>query len=128
VVATTFQTWLALGVLAGVVCVWIVSVAAFTFPDRRPDLYRASPANIKWGGVPVLKIMAPISFAVMIFLVYDVLKYPALAIGTSSHWWYVPVFMGATALFGLLVYYIAKYVRRSQGVDVDLVYHELPPE
>ena len=32
------------------------------------------------------------------------------------------------ALFGLLVYYIAKYVRRSQGVDVDLVYRELPPE
>ena len=128
VLATTFQTWLALGVLAGVVCVWIVSVAAFTFPDRRPDLYQASPANIAWGGVPLLKIMAPISFAVMIFLVYDVLKYPALAIGTTSHWWYVPVFMGATALFGLLVYYVAKYVRRSQGVDVDLVYHELPPE
>jgi hypothetical protein len=111
-----------------VVCVWIVSVAAFTFPDRRPDLYQASPANIRWGGVPLLKIVAPISFAVMAFLVYDVLKYPALAIGTTSHWWYVPAFMGATALFGLLVYYIAKYVRRSQGVDVDLVYHELPPE
>jgi hypothetical protein len=26
------------------------------------------------------------------------------------------------------VYYLAKYVRRSQGVDVDLVYRELPPE
>ena len=128
VLATTFQTWLALGVLAGVVCVWIVSVAAFTFPDRRPDLYQASPANIRWGRVPLLKIVSPISFLVMVFLVYDVLKYPALAIGTSSHWWYVPAFMGGTALFGLLVYYVAKYARRAQGVDVDLVYHELPPE
>jgi hypothetical protein len=36
--------------------------------------------------------------------------------------------MGGTAAFGLLVYYVAKYVRRSQGVDVDLVYRELPPE
>jgi len=26
------------------------------------------------------------------------------------------------------VYYVAKVVRRSQGVDVDLVYRELPPE
>jgi basic amino acid/polyamine antiporter, APA family len=128
VLATTFETWLALGVLAGVVCVWIVSIAAFTFPDRRPDLYQASPANIRWAGVPVLKIVAPLSFLVMAFLVYDVLKYPALAIGTTSHWWYVPAFMGGTALFGLLVYYAAKIVRRSQGVDVDLVYHELPPE
>jgi basic amino acid/polyamine antiporter, APA family len=128
VLATTFQTWLALGVLAGVVCVWIVCVAAFTFPDRRPDLYQASPANIRWGRVPLLKIVSPISFAVMVFLVYDVLKYPALAIGTSSHWWYVPAFMGGTALFGLLVYYVAKFARRSQGIDVDLVYQELPPE
>ena len=128
VLATTFATWLALGVLAGVVCVWIVCVAAYTFPDRRPDLYEASPANIKWGGVPVLKIVAPLSFLVMAFLVYDTLKYPALAIGTTSHWWYVPAFMAGTAAFGLLVYYVAKVVRRSQGVDVDLVYRELPPE
>jgi basic amino acid/polyamine antiporter, APA family len=128
VLATTFETWLALGVLAGVVCVWIVCVAAFTFPERRPDLYQASPANIKWGGIPVLKIVAPLSFLVMAFLVYDVFKYPALAIGTYSHWWYVPAFMGGTAAFGLLVYYVAKAVRRSQGIDVDLVYRELPPE
>jgi basic amino acid/polyamine antiporter, APA family len=128
VLATTFETWLALGVLAGVVCVWIVCVAAFTFPERRADLYQASPANMSWGRVPVLKIVAPLSFLVMAFLVYDVLKYPALAIGTSSHWWYVPAFMGGTAAFGLLVYYVAKFVRRSQGVDVDLVYRELPPE
>jgi len=125
---TSFQTWLALGVLAGVVCVWIVSVAAYTFPDRRPDLYQASPANIKLGGIPVLKIVAPLSFLVMAFLVYDTLKYPALAIGTTSHWWYVPGFMAAVAAFGLLVYYVAKYARRSQGVNVDLVYRELPPE
>jgi hypothetical protein len=26
------------------------------------------------------------------------------------------------------VYYVAKAVRRSQGVDLDLVYKELPPE
>jgi amino acid transporter len=126
---TTFQTWLALGVLAGVVCVWIVSIAAFTFPDRRPDLYEASPANINVGGVPVLKIVAPLSFLVMAFLVYDTLKYPALALsGDSSHRWYVPAFMLGTAAFGLVVYYAAKYVRRGAGVDVDLVYRELPPD
>ena len=128
VAATTFQTWLALGVLAGVVCVWIVSVAAFVFPSRRPDLYQASPANLRLGGVPVLRIVAPLSFLVMTFLVWATLKYPKLAIGTSAHWWYVPVFMGATAAFGLLVYYVAKFVRRSQGIDIDLVYKELPPE
>jgi len=126
---TTFQTWLALGVLAGVVCVWIVSIAAFMFPNRRPDLYEASPANISVGGVPLLKIVAPLSFLVMAFLVYDTLKYPALALsGDSSHRWYVPAFMLGTAAFGLVVYYTARYVRRGAGVDVDLVYRELPPD
>jgi basic amino acid/polyamine antiporter, APA family len=127
--ATTFQTWLALGVLAGVVCVWIVSIAAFVFPERRPDLYEASPANVRVGGIPVLKIVAPLSFLVMCFLVFETLKYPALALsGDSSHWWYVPLFMICTAGFGLLVYYVARYVRRDQGVDVDLVHQELPPD
>ncbi len=128
VLATTFQTWLALGVLAGVICVWIVSIAAFVFPDRRRELYEASPANVSVAGIPLLKIVAPLSFAVMCFLVFETLKYPALAIGTSAHWWYVPVFMGATAAFGLAVYYVARLVRRDQGIDVDLVYQELPPD
>lgn len=128
ITATTFQTWLALGVLAGVVCVWIVSVAAFVFPNRRPDLYKASPANVNLFGIPLLKIVAPLSFLVMSFLVYLTLEYPALAIGTSDHWWYVPAFMGGVTAFGLFVYYAAKYARRAQGINVDLVYKELPPE
>lgn len=36
--ATTFATWLALGVLAGVVCILIVALAAFLFPSRRLHL------------------------------------------------------------------------------------------
>jgi APA family basic amino acid/polyamine antiporter len=128
IAATTFATWLALGVLAGVVCVWIVSVAAFFFPERRPDLYQASPANVKWMGVPVLKIVAPLSFIVMAFLVWETVNYLPLAVFVPEHRWYIPAFMAGTAAFGLLVYYVAKLVRRSQGIDLDLVYRELPPE
>jgi hypothetical protein len=29
---------------------------------------------------------------------------------------------------GLLIYYTARAVRRSQGVNIDLVYQELPPD
>ena len=129
IAATTFQTWLALGVLAGVVCVTIVSVAAFVFPDRRPDLYRASPASVRLGGVPLLKVVAPLSLLVMAFLTWLTLAYPDLAIGGDpGHRWYIPAFLAGTVAFGLVVYYVAKAVRRSQGVDLDLVYKELPPE
>jgi amino acid transporter len=129
VVATTFQTLLALGVLAGVVCMAIVAVAAFTFPSRRPDLYQGSPANVSVGGIPILRIVAPLSFAVVAFLTWETLKYPALALsGNSSHRWYVPAFMLGIVVVGLAIYYGARSVRASQGVDIDLVYKELPPD
>jgi hypothetical protein len=49
-------------------------------------------------------------------------------IQTRSHWWWVPGFMLLIVVVGLAVYYIARAVRRSQGIDLDLVYRELPPE
>jgi amino acid transporter len=128
ILATTFATWLALGVLAGVVTVVIVSVAAFVFPERRADLYQASPASMTWGGIPVLKIVAPLSILVMAFLTWETLAFPALAIQKPENWWQVPAFMAGIVIFGLVVYYGARAIRRSQGIDVDLVYKELPPE
>ena len=129
IASTDFATWLALGVLAGVVCVVIVGVAAFIFPDRRPDLYRASPANVSWGGIPVLKIVTPLSILVMLFLVYLTVRYPALALyGNADNVWWIPAFMAGIVVIGLVVYYGARMIRRGQGIDVDLVYRELPPE
>jgi basic amino acid/polyamine antiporter, APA family len=129
IISTDFATWLALGVLAGVVCVVIVGVAAFVFPDRRPDLYRASPANVSLGGLPVLKVVAVLSILVMAFLTWLTFAYPALALGGKpENAWQIPAFMLMIVIVGLVVYYVAKFVRRGQGIDVDLVYRELPPE
>ncbi len=126
--STDFNTWLALGVLAGVVCIVIVAVAAMLFPSRRPDLYASSPANLKLGGVPVLYIVAPLAILVMLFLTWSVLTYMPLALGSPDNTWWVPAFFGAIIVIGLAVYYIAKLVRSSQGIDITLVYKELPPE
>jgi APA family basic amino acid/polyamine antiporter len=129
VLSTDFFTWLALGVEAGVVCVVIVGIAAIMFPSRRPDLYQASPANIRFAGIPVLYIVAPLAILVMLFLVWLTVTYPALALaGTADNLWQLPAFMGMIVVIGLALYYGAKMVRSGQGVDVDLVYRELPPE
>ena len=129
VLSTDFFTWLALGVEAGVVCIVIVGIAAILFPSRRPDLYQASPANIKFVGIPVLYIVAPLAILVMLFLVWLTVTYPALALaGNPDNLWQIPAFMGMIVVIGLVLYYGAKAVRSSQGIDVDLVYKELPPE
>ena len=129
VLSTDFFTWLALGVEAGVVCVIIVAIAAILFPTRRPDLYQSSPANVKFLGFPVLYWVAPLAILVMLFLVWLTVTYPGLALaGNPDNVWQIPGFMGMIVVIGLALYYGAKFVRRSQGVDIDLVYRELPPE
>ncbi|HEX8940101.1 MAG TPA: APC family permease [Candidatus Limnocylindrales bacterium] len=127
--ATDFITWLTLGVLAGVVCVVIVGIAAIAFPSRRPDLYQASPANVRFLGIPVLYIVGPLSIAVMLFLTWCTVVYPGLVMmGDTKNMWWIPAFMGMIVVVGLVVYYGSKFIRRGQGVDIDLVYQELPPE
>jgi APA family basic amino acid/polyamine antiporter len=129
VLSTDFFTWLALGVEAGVVCIVIVGIAAIVFPSRRPDLYQASPANVRFAGLPVLYIVAPLSILVMLLLVYLTVTYPALALaGNPDNLWQIPAFMGMIVVIGLVLYYGARMVRRGQGIDVDLVYRELPPD
>jgi hypothetical protein len=77
----------------------------------------------------VLQITAVGSFLVVAFLTWETLHYPALALsGNAGHRWYVPAFMLGIVVVGLLIYYVARAVRRSQGVDIDLVYRELPPD
>jgi APA family basic amino acid/polyamine antiporter len=124
VLSTSFFTLLSLGVLAGVVTILTVSVAAIAFPYRRPELYRNSPANISILGIPVLVIVAVLSIAVMLGLAYIVLSYPQLGIVP----WQGFAFMGALVVLGLLIYFIARAVRLTQGVNLDLIYRELPPE
>jgi amino acid transporter len=129
VLSTDFFTWLALGVEAGVVCVIIVAIAAILFPTRRPDLYQASPANVKFLGFPVFYWVGPLSILVMLFLVWLTVTYPGLALaGNPDNLWQIPGFMGMIVVIGLALYYGAKFIRRGQGIDVDLVYKELPPE
>jgi hypothetical protein len=77
----------------------------------------------------VLYIVGPLSILVMLFLVYLTVNYPGLALaGNPDNLWQIPAFMGMIVVIGLVLYYGARMIRRSQGVDVDLVYRELPPE
>ena len=129
VLSTSFATLLSMGVLAGVVTILSVSVAAIAFPIRRPDLFRNSPANVRIGSVPILPIVAGLSILVMIGLAYLVLSYQALGIA-NAQLGPLPgfIFMGSLIVIGLLIYFVARAVRAAQGINLDLIYSELPPE
>ena len=129
VLSSSFATLLSMGVLAGVITILCVSVAALAFPVRRPDLFRNSPANTRIAGIPLLPIAAVLSIAVMIGLAYLVLSYPQLGIATAQSG-PLPgfIFMGALIVIGLAIFFIARFVRSRQGINLDLIYKELPPE
>jgi amino acid transporter len=42
--------------------------------------------------------------------------------------WQGFAFMGSLVVLGLLIYFIARAVRSTQGINLDLIYRELPPE
>ncbi|HEU4785662.1 MAG TPA: amino acid permease [Ktedonobacterales bacterium] len=131
VLSTSFFTLLSMGVLAGVVTITMVGFTALVFPWRRRELFTSSPANVRIFGIPILPIAAVLSLAVIWGLAYIVLAYPQLGIngqfGLPGPWAGL-LFMAGLVVVGLLIYYIARAVRKAQGINLDLIYRELPPE
>src|SRR5580704_2309934 len=129
VTSNVFQLVLGLIVLAGCLGVVIIAAAAIALPLRRPDLYRASPANVKFLGIPVLFIVAPLSIGIFVALAIVSTQYPALVMnGNPANFWWIPAWFGGLIVGGALLYYIPKWIRARQGINVGFVYKELPPE
>jgi len=129
VYSNVFQLVLGLIVLAGCLGVVIVAAAAIALPIRRPELYRASPANVKFLGIPVLFIVAPLSIAIFVTLAVVSTQYPALVMnGNSSNFWWIPAWFAGLIVVGAALYYVPRYIRSRRGINVSFVYKELPPE
>jgi basic amino acid/polyamine antiporter, APA family len=129
VYSNVFQLVLGLIVLAGCLGVVIVAAAAIALPLRRPELYRASPANVKFLGIPVLFIVAPITIAIFVALAVVSTQYPALVMnGDSANFWWIPAWFAGLIVAGSLLYYVPRFIRARRGINVSFVYKELPPE
>lgn len=103
----------------------LVGVSAIVFKWRRPELYRASVAAKEIAGIPLAAVAGLGAIGVSIFLYWAYFHYPffGLAQKTNLYYWLI----GAVG-FGALWYLGARLVRRSQGLDIDRVYAEIPPE
>jgi basic amino acid/polyamine antiporter, APA family len=129
VFSNSFQLVLGLIVLAGALAVVIVGAAAVALPYRRPDLYRASPANVSVLGVPLLVISGVLSIAIFIGIAIISTQYPALVMsGNTKNFWWIPAWFGGLIVGGALLYYIPRAIRARQGINIGFVYKELPPE
>ncbi|HUK26982.1 MAG TPA: APC family permease [Candidatus Acidoferrales bacterium] len=103
----------------------IVSLAAIAFPYVRKDIFEASHplSKKKLGGVPVISLLGGLSFIVSIVVVYAILL-PAIGnVGSVLLTGILPTFV-----VGAIIYIIAWAVRRGQGIDLNMLQREIPPE
>jgi amino acid transporter len=103
----------------------IVLLAGVFFPYRRPDIYEKSPiANVRIGGIPVMSIACAFGCAAA-GLYFANLWFDGFAAGHARHslsvligWW----------VGSFLIYWIMWFIRRRQGIKVELAFREIPIE
>ena len=112
------------------------TIAAIVLPYTKKDLYEASPiAKYKVLGIPLITVAGVIFAAFLIFLLYQWLLDPNALYGIG--WSVNPdgyknttslLYMGGMYLLSLAIYVGAILYRRGQGVDLGMVYREIPAE
>jgi amino acid transporter len=100
-------------------------LAAIILPWRRKDIYNASPiANYKVAGLPVISVAGAIAFIFIAFMVYEWATNATYGSNSRPS----AIYLGATYLLAVVIYGVAYYVRRRQGIDLSRIHHEIPVE
>jgi amino acid transporter len=124
--SSTFLEAFAIVVLVSFVTILCTGLAAFVMPRLRPELYRHSPADWRLFGVPVLPIAGVGCALVAVFAMVEILYFDKeLAV---THFWWAVAAPILTSLAGVVVYVVARAVRKQHGVNLDLVYKTIPPD
>jgi amino acid transporter len=101
------------------------AIAAAILPWRKPEIYNASPiAKYKVAGVPLITAAAVLFMA---FLGFCLVKwFSSNVYGVNKH--SSLYFMGGMYVLAIAIYVGSKLYRRSQGMDLNMVYGEIPAE
>ncbi len=102
-------------------------IAATILPWWKKDLYEKSPiARYKVGGLPLISIAGAITTIFLGWVVYEWLSNSLYGIGVGN----TDSIKFLAALYGIaaILYVVARFYRRSQGIDLDAIHAEIPAE
>ena len=123
---TGFFIVLAYAVLVQLIAMALVGLSGILAPRLRPELYRASASQKSFLGIPLVSIAGFGAVLTGIFIWWAYLHYDQLGananIGKMLAWTVGP------AVLGFVLYFVVAAIRKSQGVNVELAYREIPPE
>ncbi|HMK82952.1 MAG TPA: hypothetical protein VK503_04490, partial [Candidatus Bathyarchaeia archaeon] len=110
----------------------ITSLAAALFPYARRGIFESSPELVKKciGGVPVITVLGIVGLILEVFISYATVL-PGVTPPPSGplmvqllSYAFVPI----VAVIGALIYAVAYLYRKSQGLDLGLLFMQVPPE
>jgi APA family basic amino acid/polyamine antiporter len=101
------------------------TTAAAILPWRKPEIYNASPiAKYKVFGLPLITFAAILFGVILVFALVKWFSDSAYGVNHASSL----IYMGGLYLLALAIYVISRVVRRRQGIDMGMVYGEIPAE
>lgn len=124
-----FTHWSAFAALVGIfgfiLGFAIVSVAAIAFPYRLPDVFESSPVRWRVGGVPVMSIVGALSLVALGVMAWAFWTDPSAGLNGKLS---TKILNFAIFGSGLVIYFVAKAIQRTRGVDVSQRFKEIPVE
>jgi amino acid transporter len=125
--SASFFTVLGLVLFYSFVPVLFAGITGVLFPYRHPDLYHSSGVSrYQIFGLPLVSVTGVLCIASMIYFAALIVIFPQTT-GGFPLWEIAAATMGIF-IAGAAFYYIARSVRRNQGIDIDLAYREIPPD
>jgi amino acid transporter len=111
-------------VLVQLLAMILIGISAALLPYRRPDAWRSSATTRRLLGIPVVTLAGALVAVLLAGVFYVYMHYEGLNIDRGHF------FRDATIVFiaALLTFFVARAARLRQGVDVDKLASEIPPE
>lgn len=126
-VFTSFFTIVVNYIVIFSVAFWMASFAAILLPYRRRDLFEQAPEAVrrKIAGIPVMTLLGVGNLVLFTLILIASFDTPAFSGPTSGR---AIAFVVGIYASGVVLYYIAREIQRRRGVNLDLLYKEIPPE
>ena len=123
----SFTTWFSsLSALLGLtIPLLVTAVAGILLPFRRRELVENSPYRRRVAGVPLLSLVGGLALLGFSGAIAVLLWDPGSGASLSDNPGKLELAV-VVYVVGIVVWFVARAIRRSQGIDIDLSYRELP--
>lgn len=123
----SFTTWFSsLSALLGLSLPLLVTAVAGTLlPFRQKALVESSPYNRRIAGIPMLTLIGSVAILGFASAIAILLWDEGSGASLSKNPGKLELAVGIYVL-AIVLWFVARAVRRSQGIDIDLAYRELP--